>query len=184
MTRLRWASVGGGVAVAFALGHAALGADDHESAAALLLQIEQDAVHRPTTADAAAHGREALERAGRLRGAGDEAHAKAADGLALEWAETARDLVRAADLETAGMNLRRKAVDAQARLERTRTLVEEGIARVGRLGAELDEASRSSSNGRRDGGARGSDSPAASAATKAGPAGHHPGVGASGVVTP
>jgi hypothetical protein len=83
----------------------------------------------------------ALERATRLRVAGDEAHAKAADGLALEWAETARDVVRAVDAEAAAAGLRQKALDAQAQLERSRALVEEAIASIGRLQAELDQVS-------------------------------------------
>jgi hypothetical protein len=52
----------------------------------------------------------------------------------------ARDLAKAADAETAAADLRHKAVAAQEQLERTRALVEEGIARVGRLQAELVEA--------------------------------------------
>jgi hypothetical protein len=120
----------------------AQGADDHSTAAALAQKLELDPVHGPITAAAVARAKEALERAARLRGAGDEAHAKAADGLAREWAETARDLARAADAEASASDLRRKAVDAQARLIRARALVEEGIARVGRLRAQLDEAGR------------------------------------------
>jgi hypothetical protein len=120
----------------------AQGGDDHSIAAALAEKLELDAAHGPITAAAVAHAKEALERATRLRGAGDEGHAKAADGLAREWAETARDLARAADAEASASDLRRKAVDAQARLVRARALVEEGIARVGRLRAQLAEAGR------------------------------------------
>ena len=105
-------------------------------------KLEQDPPHGAITAAAVAHAKEALERATRLRGAGDEAHAKAADGLAREWAETGRDLARAVDAEASASDLRRKAVDAQARLVRARALVEEGIARVGRLRAQLDEEGR------------------------------------------
>jgi hypothetical protein len=117
-------------------------ADDHSTATAIAQELELDPVRAPITAAVVARAKEALERATRLRGAGDEAHAKAADGLAREWAETARDLARAADAEAQASDSRRKAVDAQARLVRARALVEEGIARVGRLRAQLDEASR------------------------------------------
>jgi hypothetical protein len=113
-------------------------ADDHVDAAALVAQLEQDGAHKSVTADAAAKARDALERAQRMRAAGDEAHAKAADGLALEWAQTGRDLAKAVDAEQAAAELRRKAVEAQAKLERSRALVEEALASVGRLQAELD----------------------------------------------
>jgi hypothetical protein len=115
-------------------------ADDHGAAAALVGQLEHDAAHAPVTAEAVANAKGALERATRLRTAGDETHAKAADGLALEWAQVGRDLARAADAEASAADARKKAVEAQAQLERTRAQVEEGIAHVGRLQAELGEA--------------------------------------------
>lgn len=113
-------------------------ADDHADAAALVAQLEQDAAHKGVTADAVARAKDALERAQRMRAAGDEAHAKAADGLALEWAQSGRDLAKAVDAEMAAADLRHKAVDAQAQLERSRAMVEEALASVGRLQAELD----------------------------------------------
>jgi len=113
-------------------------ADDHADAVALVAQLEQDAAHRGVTADAVAKAKDALERAQRMRAAGDEAHAKAADGLALEWAQDGRDVAKAVDAELSAADLRRKAVDAQAQLERSRAMVEEALASVGRLQAELD----------------------------------------------
>jgi hypothetical protein len=121
---------------------AAQPADEHGAAAALVAQLEHDAAHAAVTYEAIAHAKDALERATRLRTAGDEAHAKAADGVALEWAQVARDLAKAADAEATAADLRRKAVDAQAQLERARAQVEEGIAHVGRLRAELAEAEK------------------------------------------
>ena len=123
--------------------------DDHAAAEALVKQIEADGAHRSVVADALGQAKAALERAAGLRRAGDEAHARAADGLARECAETARDLARAADTEATAADLRRKAVEAQAQLERARTLVEEGITRTGRLRAELEEAERAAGSGRR-----------------------------------
>jgi hypothetical protein len=120
--------------------------DDHATATSLVAQLEQDAQHGPIIAVAVAHAKDALERAVRLRRAGDEWHAKAADALAREWVETARDLVRAVDAEASAVDLRRKAVDAQGRVERARALVEEAIARVGRLTAQLEEAGRAKDN--------------------------------------
>lgn len=142
--RTRRAAAWGAMAacVLAAAGAGAQPADEHGAAAALVAQLEHDAAHAAVTGDAIAHAKDALERATRLRTAGDEAHAKAADGLALEWAQVARDLAKAADAEATAADLRRKAVDAQAQLERTRAQVEEGIAHVGRLRAELAEAEK------------------------------------------
>jgi hypothetical protein len=120
----------------------AQGAGDHDAAQALVLELEHDTAHATVTADAVASAKGALERATRLRSAGDEAHARAADGLALEWAQGGRDVARAVDAEAKAAELRHKAVDAQALLERTRAQIEEGIARVGRLRAQLQEAEK------------------------------------------
>jgi hypothetical protein len=141
----RWGRAAAGIATAGLLVTAtatAQSADEHAAAQALVQQLEQDAGHAVVTADAVAGAKGALERATRLRAAGDEAHAKAADGLALEWAQTGRDLAKAADAEATATELRKKAVDAQALLERTRAQVEEGIAHVGRLRTQLQEAEK------------------------------------------
>ena len=60
-----------------------------------------------------------------LRAAYDETRACAADGAALEWAETARDVVRAVDAEAKSAETRGKALEAQAQVTRTRALVDE-----------------------------------------------------------
>jgi len=93
------------------------------------------------TAQAVEQTNDALERATRFRAAGDESHAMAADGLAREWAETARDLGLAAAAEKMADDRKRQAIQAQAQLQRTKALVEESIARLGRLRAELDAVS-------------------------------------------
>jgi hypothetical protein len=131
-----------GAAIVAATAARAFASDDGDVAAALVETIEKDAAHKAVVADALTHAKDALERATRLRAVGDEAHARAAEGLAREWGETARDLVRAVDAEMAAAEVRRKAVEAQARLERSRALVEDGILRVGKLRAELDGASK------------------------------------------
>jgi|ERR1700690_2791402 len=134
------------IAAAFVLASAApgnaQGGDDRSTATAIVQALEHDPTHTTIAAALIANVKEALERATRMRGAGDESHAKAAEGLAREWADTARDLARAADAEKTAWDVRHKAQDAQARVERARALVEEGIARVGRMRAELDEAGR------------------------------------------
>jgi hypothetical protein len=113
--------------------------NDRAAAEALVGPMEK-APPAPVTAEALARASDALEQATRFRAAGDEAHAKAADGLAREWAETARDLALAAATEKQAEERKRQAIQAQAQLERTRALVEDGIARLGRIRAELDAA--------------------------------------------
>jgi hypothetical protein len=143
------AAVTGAVTLVMAPNPAARGqSDDHSVATALVQQVERDDAHRIAAAGPLAHAKDALERAMRLRNAGDEAHAKAADGLAREWAEMARDVALAVDAEAKAGELRRKAVDAQAQLDRTRALVEEGITHVGRLRAELESAERTTGTSR------------------------------------
>jgi hypothetical protein len=114
--------------------------DDRAAAEAIVVPMDTKGPVA-VTAEAVERAKEAFEQATRLRAAGDEAHAKAADGLAREWAETARDLTLAAAAEKLAEDRKRQAMQAQAQLERTRALVEEGIARIGRLRAELDAAS-------------------------------------------
>ena len=140
------------VALALALSGAAgtlalaagAGNDERAQAESIVDEVSRDAPHKTLTAETLQHARDALERGRRMRAAGDEAHARLADGLALEWAETARDVVKAVDAEAAAADLRHKALDAQAQLERSRALVEEAIASIGRLQAELDQATSSS----------------------------------------
>jgi hypothetical protein len=113
--------------------------DDRAAAEALVAPLLH-ATPAPVTAEAVARASDALEQATRFRAAGDEAHAKAADGLAREWAETARDLALAAAAEAQAQDRKRQAIQAEAQLQRTRALVEDGIARLGRVRAELEAA--------------------------------------------
>lgn len=116
--------------------------DDRAIAEAILSDLDRDAAHKDLVADTVQKSRDALERGRRMRAAGDEAHAKLADGVAREWAEMARDLVKASDLEQAAAQARRDTLDAGALLDRERALLEEGIARTGRLRAQLEAAER------------------------------------------
>ncbi len=145
-TRLTYASV---LAMAFAAvlllstpPAAQAQGDDRTAAQAQVTALEHDSAHPSVLAEPLARAKDAIEQAARLRAVGDEAHARAADGLAREWAETGRDLARASDAEQQAADLRKKALESQARLSRTRTLVEEAIARVGRLSAEIAQANR------------------------------------------
>lgn len=86
------------------------------------------------------HAKESLERAHGARAAGDAKHANMLEGLALEWAESARDLLRAASAEQAAASAADKAREAAVRAERARALLEETQARRGRADAELEKA--------------------------------------------
>jgi hypothetical protein len=142
-------SILGGAALAMVLAAlglgvaAAAGPDDRAATEALLREVEaspkKDVVGEPV-----ARSKAALERATRLRAAGDEPHARLADGLAKTWAEAARDVVRAVDVEERAQASRRGATDAGVVAERERALLEEGIAQSGRLRAQLESAERES----------------------------------------
>jgi hypothetical protein len=118
---------------------------DGASAQAILRELEaphgdaaNDAERGRVTAEPIKSAKHALERAHGARAAGDALHARMLDGLALEWAETARDLDRAATAERAAQATGKKAYDAQTKAERARALLEETQARRGRAAAELE----------------------------------------------
>jgi hypothetical protein len=138
---------------------AASGDDERTQASAIVDELSRDQAHRAVTAESLGRAKEALERARRMRAAGDEAHARLADGLALEWAQMAKDLVATAEAEEKAAAMRRDALDAGAAVERERAMLEESITRVGRLRAELDQAQREAPTTNRtagvDAGARG-----------------------------
>ena len=83
--------------------------------------------------------KKSLERAHGARVSGDDAHARMLDGLALEWAETARDLERAAAAEQSSLAAAKAAADATTQAERARSLLEETQARRLRAQAELEK---------------------------------------------
>lgn len=84
--------------------------------------------------------RAALERAHGARTSGDAIHARMLDGLALEHAETARDLVRAARAEASSLATATRAGELATKVERTRVLLGELQARRGQAAAELERA--------------------------------------------
>ncbi len=89
--------------------------------------------------DAIAEANRALKRAEELRAMGDVARAELAEDLALEWALTARETVKAVETEREADELGTAAVEATTKAERARTLLEDAIARRGKLQAKLDE---------------------------------------------
>jgi hypothetical protein len=89
-------------------------------------------------AEPVGQAKRALARAHGARASGDTAHARMFDALALEWAETARALLRAAKAEAAAAEVARRGREVETQLERARALLEETQARRGRAAAELD----------------------------------------------
>jgi hypothetical protein len=112
-------------------------ADDRSAADQGIAEIEKDAHQKELCADPITRAKAAQERAKRMRAAGDEAHAKLADGLALEWTRVAQELARADALETHAHDSRTLASDAGARVETERAMLEQQLAENGRLQAEL-----------------------------------------------
>lgn len=94
---------------------------------------------RKLTKEPADKARQALDRAQQARSAGDYQHATMLDDLALEWAQTARDVQRAAALEARATKLEKQAADAARKARRAHALLEETVARRGRARTRLDE---------------------------------------------
>lgn len=115
--------------------------DDRATTEAILRDVEA-APKKDVASELTARSRAALERAVRMRTAGDEAHARLADGLARTWAEAARDTARAAAVEESAAVARRGATDAGAISVRERALLEEAIAQSGRLRAQMEATER------------------------------------------
>lgn len=116
---------------------------DGAAAEKLLQEIGARAARDPGTAKVVAaaveSSKKSLERAHGARVSGDEAHARMLDGLALEWASTARDLERAAAAEQSSLAAAKAAADATTQAERARSLLEETQARRLRAQAELEK---------------------------------------------
>lgn len=120
---------------------AAASPDDRETTEAVLRDVEASP-SKKIAKEMVDRSRAALARAATLRAAGDEPHARLADGLAKTWAEAARDVIRAVELEQKAHAARLSATDAGAVAERERALLEEGIAQTGRLRAQLEAVER------------------------------------------
>ncbi len=111
--------------------------DDRTAALSTLASVESSP-NRTAAKDFVARSRNALERATRLRTAGDEQHAKLSERVALRWAEAARDVAETAGAEQRAAELALRALDAGALADRERALLEEANAQAGRLRAQLE----------------------------------------------
>lgn len=86
-----------------------------------------------------AKAKDALERGNQARLAGDTANAGLFDELAFEWAGTAKDLARAAELEAHAAEVEKQAAELEARGKRALTLIEQTVARRGKALRRLQE---------------------------------------------
>ena len=139
--RLRLAALAVVVA-ALTVGAVAAAAPDDRTATEEALRDVERSPRKDIAAEMTTRSRAALERAEKLRAAGDEPHARLAEGLAKTWAEAARDVLRAVEVEERSQMARRAATDAGSVAERERALLEEGTAQSGRLRAQLASAER------------------------------------------
>jgi len=84
--------------------------------------------------------KKSLDRARGADSAGDSKHGRMLGSLALEWAEIAKDLLRAVDAEQKAREAEQKLKDKRAQTERARALLAETQARLERAKGELDKA--------------------------------------------
>lgn len=115
-------------------------ADDRSQAEQVLQTLESDPHTKQLCGDPITKARFALERAHRMRVAGDDKHGRLAEGLALAWAQVGQELVRADATETRAAAAAAIASDAGTHVERERALLEQQLAENGRLQAELAKA--------------------------------------------
>ena len=135
----------GVAAAALIIGRAltAFGADPNDRAAAdAALREVESSPRKDVGAEMIGRSRAGLDRGAKLRASGDETHAKLAEGVARTWAEAARDLVKAVEVEQRAQAARLAATDAGTIADRERALLEEGIAQRGRAKAQLESMER------------------------------------------
>jgi septal ring factor EnvC (AmiA/AmiB activator) len=139
------------------LGSAGAGKDNSSGVSAAIAALKTSASASANVADPLARAEDALERASDVRRTGDTQHATLLEGLAREWVETAQTFNRAQRSESKASELERNTADLEAKVTRARTLLEETVARRGRVRAALDALTTNGDGGTpeaRDGGGR------------------------------
>lgn len=131
-----------GFALVIAIGAVAFAQGDDRSAAESILKELEASPNKDVAGEMIGRAKTALDRGARMRSAGDETHARVADSVARTWAEAARDIMRAVDVEERAATARRSATDAGTQADRERALLEEAIAQSGRVRAQLDALER------------------------------------------
>ena len=102
--------------------------------------------------DPIAAAKRALARADEFHAIGDESRAAIAEATALEWAQTAREQLRAAVLDNEIADGEKRLASVATKAQRARTLLDEAIARRGQLQRSLDDLERRSAVRAVDGG--------------------------------
>jgi hypothetical protein len=119
---------------------ASLGAGDDRSAAeAAIKNLTAVPAHAKLANEPLERATNALRRAADARVAGDHAHGARLEGVGREWAETGRDLVRAAEAERQAQELYSKAAALETKAVRGRALLEETMARRERAREKLQQ---------------------------------------------
>jgi hypothetical protein len=116
-------------------------ANTGETARGIIAELQADASARELTGPALSRAQGALSR---VSGA-PPTRAPLLEATALEWAEVARDLMRASAAERTSDKLDQDASAIQTELMRLRAAVEQTMARVGRARQELKELEASGS---------------------------------------
>jgi hypothetical protein len=126
--------------VASRLAMASFGAGGDRSAAeAAINSLTSVPAHAKLAREPLTRAQHALRRAADARVGGDHAHGTRLEGVAREWAETGRDLVRAAEAERQALALFAKASELETKAIRGRALLEETMARRERAREKLQQ---------------------------------------------
>lgn len=126
------------LALSCSLAYADTSGNAGRQAKELVDSIASVAANRKLAAEPLDKAKDALERSQNARDSQDTAHADLLEQLALEWAETARDLTRAVELEQKASDVQEKAAKVEAKTVRALAIVEAAVARRGRAGEKLE----------------------------------------------
>lgn len=135
--RLQVGVVLGVVALTFAVAGGAAVAGSRTKAEEALSSVKAEPSAAAVARLQVAKAEDALDRARAARQAGDATHADLLDDLALEWAVTAVDLARAAELEARAAEVEKETAELEARAKRALTLIEQTLARRGKAAEKL-----------------------------------------------
>ncbi len=124
--------VGAGIA-------AAARGSDRDAAEAVLSSLKSDPAAAKLAAEPIEKAEHALRRAGDARAAADVEHAALLEAEGREWAETGRDLTRAAAAEKKLAETQKQTAEVETKLARARALLEETVARRGRAREKLEK---------------------------------------------
>jgi hypothetical protein len=117
----------------------AAGGSDREVASDVVERLAKQPDSAAVAHEPIEKARHALRRAADARASGDHLHGAELEALAREWAETGRDLVRAAAAEKKLAATQRELLETETRLIRARALLEESVARQGRAKQKHDQ---------------------------------------------